>query len=108
MPICIYETGEKDYTGNGLGVLTPTACAVTEEAGGEVGAGRNLAGDGRSEKQAAFPGPGDPRARACHDHPGADGFAHQARGGGKRGPGGVRAQGQPRAGHVGEPAGFAQ
>lgn len=34
MPICIYETGDKDYTGNGLGVLTPTACAVTEEAGG--------------------------------------------------------------------------
>lgn len=33
--ICLYDRLCTDYTGNGLAVLLPTACTVTEEAGGQ-------------------------------------------------------------------------
>lgn len=33
--ICLYDRLCTDYTGNGLAVLTPTACTITEEAGGQ-------------------------------------------------------------------------
>ena len=32
--ICIYDRMATDFTGNGLGILTPTQCEVSEDAGG--------------------------------------------------------------------------
>lgn len=33
--ICVYAPDDDDFTSNGLGILTPTRCVVTEEAGGQ-------------------------------------------------------------------------
>lgn len=33
--ICVYSPDDDDFTSNGLGILTPTRCVVTEEAGGQ-------------------------------------------------------------------------
>lgn len=33
--ICVYAPDAKDYSTNGLGVLSPTVCTIREEAGGE-------------------------------------------------------------------------
>lgn len=33
--ICVYAPDDDDFTTNGLGILTPTKCIVTEEAGGQ-------------------------------------------------------------------------
>lgn len=33
--ICVYEADCSDFSGNGLGVLTPSDCSVTETLNGE-------------------------------------------------------------------------
>ena len=33
--ICVYEPRASDWTGNGLCILQPSSCIVTEQAGGE-------------------------------------------------------------------------
>ena len=44
--ICFYAPDDEDFTSNGLGILTPSRCIVTEEAGGQYELEMELPADG--------------------------------------------------------------
>lgn len=46
--ICFYAPDDEDFTSNGLGILTPSRCIVTEEAGGQYELEMELPADGDS------------------------------------------------------------
>ena len=48
--ICFYAPDDEDFTTNGLGILTPSRCTITEEAGGQYELEMELPADGETWK----------------------------------------------------------
>ena len=48
--ICFYSADDEDFTTNGLGILTPSRCVITEEAGGQYELQMELPADGEAWK----------------------------------------------------------